>query len=679
MADLKVQRNDIVMGPGGVEAGRVEHVIVNELTDQITDLVVLRKDGTEFMVPIDNVTQQGTGVFLLRTPPERLANAHPFEPGQYHELSEEAVNATATTASSADNTVIHASHDAVIATGAHGAATPMTNMTSIPATPPMPSLSAHSPVVHETTHSEISHPTPPRPASTTPVMPSTPTSTTGTRETSYAGTGATAPHAHTTHTEMSGTSDTLREKPAPEGLKEQITGAVQEQVAATKAQVTDAVHDTLDTVKSSIHGTPAGKPGVVHTGYTNTDASQGIVDSVIATIRANPVPAALLGTGIFWLLRQRSSGSSNGSSYSYQGPSSSYASSSGSGYGYRGPSSSYASSIDRAPMYGRPSSSYGYRNEGPTRVSSFAYDEDVNSARNYTGTAPSPLDTIGDAANTAKSTVGHVVGQAGESVGNLAGATGNRVDDVVTMIRANPVPAALLGTGIFWLLRQRLNESSSGSSYSYRGPSSSYGYRNEGPTRVSSFAYDEDVNSARNYTGTAPSPLDTIGDAANTAKSTVGHVVGQAGESVGNLADAAGTRVSDLTGAAQQGVRQVGEGVGNLADAAGTRASDVTESVQQGARQAQSRVAQTLQESPMNIGVVALALGFAAGFLLPETPTENQLFGDSRDALLGQAQSQIQKAQRVAQDMQKVMQDMQEAIPQAIKESAQRQGLTGQS
>jgi len=485
MAEITVERNDVVMSPGGVEAGRVEHVIVNELTQQITDLVVLRRDGTEFMVPIGNVSQQGPGVFLLQTPPERLATTHHFEPERFHGVQEDAINAAPAPASAPDNTIIHATHDAVTATGATGAAAPtiaspnygaggaavpMTNMPSTPPTPPMPSLAAHPPAVqvHEAT----------------PTAPAAPIA-------------AATTDTHAARTEIGDTTDSLREKLSPANLKEQITGAVGEQVAATRAQVTDAVHDTLATVKSSVAGATGSKTALAtRTGSissTGSGAASDAGNSLLAMVRANPVPVALMGVGIGWLLIQHRSGGSGGSGMSY-------------------------ASISH--------------DVGPVAVPSFAYDAE-----------------------------------------------------------AKP-----------------------------------------------------DASSAR----------DTLGNAASTATATVGRLVGQASESVTNLAGTATGQVSDLAAGAQDGVSQ-------------------------GAQQVQSSFTQTLQENPMNIGIVALALGFAAGFLLPETPAENRLFGDSRDALLGQAQEQVQKAQRVAQDMQKIVQDIQATIPQAVKESAQRQGLTGQA
>ncbi len=472
MAELTVERNDAVIEPGGAEAGRVEHVIVNELTQQITDLVVLRKDGTEFMVPIGAVTQQGPGVFLLRTPPERLAGTHHFEPERFHEVPAEVVNTTPATAyaadTTADNVIIHATHDAVTATGIHGAATPMTNMPSTPSMPPMPSLTAHLPTAHPPAHDADPRPTPPPSPAATPAA----TRVADTRD----------------------TGDTPQTGHAAGGLREQITDAVSEQVTATKAQVTDAVRDTLATVKSSVAGEGGNKTAAVTRAASNVGgAASGAGNSLLDMVRDNPLPVALMGIGIGWLLVQHRSGGSGGSGGS------------------------------SAAMYRDATSMYGRQENEPTPVPAFAYDEPDG-----------------------------------------------------------------------------------------------------------------------------PSARETLGNAAATATASVGQFVGQAGERVGTLAGAAGERVSDLTGGVSQGVQG-----------------------------AQSGFARTVQDNPMNIGIVALALGFAAGFLLPETPTENRLFGDRRDALLGQAQEQITKAQRVAQDMQKVVQDIQATIPQAVKESAQRQGLTG--
>ena len=79
-----------------------------------------------------------------------------------------------------------------------------------------------------------------------------------------------------------------------------------------------------------------------------------------------------------------------------------------------------------------------------------------------------------------------------------------------------------------------------------------------------------------------------------------------------------------------------------------------------------------LYENPLAVGAVALALGTAVGFTLPQTRRENELLGEARDTL-------IDRAQAVAQDtLEKVRQVAGDVVDQAqttVQEKAKEQGL----
>jgi hypothetical protein len=79
-----------------------------------------------------------------------------------------------------------------------------------------------------------------------------------------------------------------------------------------------------------------------------------------------------------------------------------------------------------------------------------------------------------------------------------------------------------------------------------------------------------------------------------------------------------------------------------------------------------------VQQSPLVAGALAVALGTAVGLIVPETRRENELMGETRDRLLGQASD-------VAQDtMQKVQHVATEAAgfaTEAAKDEARNQGL----
>ena len=104
----------------------------------------------------------------------------------------------------------------------------------------------------------------------------------------------------------------------------------------------------------------------------------------------------------------------------------------------------------------------------------------------------------------------------------------------------------------------------------------------------------------------------------------------------------------------------------------------------------QASLSGLLQDNPLALGLVALALGALIGLLLPETDQENVLLGPKRDQLAQQAHDTVkdltQKVTVVAQTAQGAAQDAlgkatdaaKDAFTEAVgtvKEEAQHQGL----
>ena len=68
-----------------------------------------------------------------------------------------------------------------------------------------------------------------------------------------------------------------------------------------------------------------------------------------------------------------------------------------------------------------------------------------------------------------------------------------------------------------------------------------------------------------------------------------------------------------------------------------------------------------IEENPLAVGAVALALGAAIGFAIPLTKKENEYMGEYRDNVLEKAQATAQDAigtvKQMASDAQKVIAD----------------------
>ncbi len=625
MAEMEIARNDMVVGPGDVEVGRIEHVIVDGPSGRVAELVVARRDGTEFTLPIANVRQQGPGVFMMHTAPEVAAQSHPFDASDYRVADVEGAN-TDRVVVPLPNTPAP-SPAAPMGGGAinHGSARigelapspPSTTGMSVPPTPARPL----SPPVQHQSPPPVQYQPPPQPAQPPHATPArTPDASAGYRAEATRAEPAVAAIA-ATRTEMRGTVDALQGKLAPEGVKDRMMDAMHDQVAAVKTQVTDAVHEQVAATKEQLHDLTIGQ--VETTVGHARDTAQGAASDLVGMVRANPVPAALLGLGIGWLWREhRRSSHADAGTYRY-------------GYASQG--------RPMAPAYG------GSRGDWDTAL---VIEHDDDSLGEKAGDAAAHAkDAVGRVAEQTQERAGHLASQAGETVGDIAGAAQERVGDlthgvqrtaaglgsnVVGMIRANPIPAALTGVGIGWLLMNRSQGAGNDDRLTYRGgPAAPMDRgRSFSPGTFSPGTHGATPKPADDGEGV----IDALGDAASAAKARAGRVAERAGEGA-----------SDLAGAAQE------------------RARDLSDEVQYRALVTQSWWERTLAENPTNIGVVALSLGIAAGCLVPKTRTEDALFGGARDALLGQATEGIQKAQKLARDVQKVVADIEEIQPAPAK------------
>ena len=78
--------------------------------------------------------------------------------------------------------------------------------------------------------------------------------------------------------------------------------------------------------------------------------------------------------------------------------------------------------------------------------------------------------------------------------------------------------------------------------------------------------------------------------------------------------------------------------------------SDASDSMRRMARRRQSQLRHMVQDNPLLVGCGALMLGVAFGTAVPETDTENQLMGDTRDSVVGRAREMARDAANQVQD-----------------------------
>ena len=177
--------------------------------------------------------------------------------------------------------------------------------------------------------------------------------------------------------------------------------------------------------------------------------------------------------------------------------------------------------------------------------------------------------------------------------------------NVVDVIKANPIPATMIGVGVCWML------------WSARGQNG----------RTSQRLGADDRMGLGNTGGSLDQRItDTANSFATRAKDAVTGAVGQVQTKAGEIAGTAKETLNDATARARETATQ-------LADQA-----------QQQAQRLKQGIETSLQERPLAIGAVALALGVAVGLALPQTRKENELLGETRNSLLDQAQATVDQA-----------------------------------
>jgi uncharacterized protein YjbJ (UPF0337 family) len=140
-----------------------------------------------------------------------------------------------------------------------------------------------------------------------------------------------------------------------------------------------------------------------------------------------------------------------------------------------------------------------------------------------------------------------------------------------------------------------------------------------------------------------------------TAQDTVSGAAGKVSETVGNVAGAVSDTVGDV---ASKAYKQAGNLGSQAQDFAGT---------------AQEQYEYYMDENPLAVGAVALALGAAVGLAIPTTRVENQWMGETRDNLVQQAR---ETASDAVGKVQQVAGQVAEQVTETVKEEAKNQGLT---
>jgi len=213
---------------------------------------------------------------------------------------------------------------------------------------------------------------------------------------------------------------------------------------------------------------------------------------------------------------------------------------------------------------------------------------------------------------------------------------------IMETIRANPVPAALTGIGLGWLLMSARSQGTEQARL-HRRPYSASGY----PP-----AYDATYGQPLRYEEEGSSGA-SAGQALGRARDSVGETASQAQDKAGQVASQAQDKVEQVAGQAQDQVSRLGD------------------QARYQARRASVGFQRMLRENPLAVGALATGVGAAVGLAIPETAKEHEVMGEARDDL-------VETVQEKAQDAQQRVQRVAEEAQSAAKDEAENQGLTQQ-
>lgn len=283
--------------------------------------------------------------------------------------------------------------------------------------------------------------------------------------------------------------------------------------------------------------------------------------------------------------------------------------------------------------------------------------------------ASTAQDALGSAVETAKSVASNVKDSASHAMDSIsptlrsAGETAKGAGaTIVETIRLNPIPAAITGIGLGWLIMSiRRQSESNASSYDSMTPAT---YSADRFASTTDEFGSQGSGGMNNYATAAslsdqPSAMDNVKDRLGDAKDKVAQTASNVGQSVSDAAHNVASSASDMA-----------HNMGDKASALGSQAKEY-------GQRAAGATSDYFQASPLAVGAIALLAGAAIGLMLPSTEPENRWMGETRDRLKDQATQQIQQVADKVQNVASAAFDQAKTtVTQTVQQEAQNQGLT---
>ena len=209
---------------------------------------------------------------------------------------------------------------------------------------------------------------------------------------------------------------------------------------------------------------------------------------------------------------------------------------------------------------------------------------------------------------------------------SLGGAGDKILSKLIDQAMENPMPLAVIGLGLAWLMTGR-----NGQGF----PAGDYGYQN---------AASQTPGARQTRGADHATVLDKMTNTAQSAAAAVGDVVASTKDKAAHLASGASDRLLPL----------------------GSTAAAATDKAGQYGAKARVTAMSILNDEPLLVGAIGLAIGIALGAALPATEVEDRYVGPVRDKVLD-------KTMDVADDQLHAARDMATAAYGSVKDEIDHQ------
>jgi hypothetical protein len=231
----------------------------------------------------------------------------------------------------------------------------------------------------------------------------------------------------------------------------------------------------------------------------------------------------------------------------------------------------------------------------------------------------------------ARASVSSLVDQVVKAVGENGGEVSRNLG---RSLRDNPLAALLTGVGVAWLMAGSGRPRDEGRDWD----DADREYFRHGRDRLADPSmYSPSGYGSRDWPNTDPDR--DGGSEEGGFRERVADVAGRVGDGVSDAVEGVRERASDMSHAAGAGLDRAGDSLREAGGAVRDRAGAARRSVAETGRDMRHGLDTLMDDQPLVVGAIAMALGAAVGGALPRSRAEDRMFGGQSDRAMETARS----------------------------------------